>query len=821
MKTLIIGGVAGGATAAARLRRIDKDMEIILVERGEYISYANCGLPYHVSDVIADRNSLLVTTPEVMRARYGVDVRVKNEALKIDKDNKKVEIKNLNTGEVYEESYDNLVISTGSSPLRPPIEGIDNDRIRSLWNVPDTDKIKEIIREKNVKSAVVVGGGFIGIEMAENLNHLGIKTSIVEKLNQVMGNLDYDMAQILHGNINDNGVNLYLGKGVTKFEDKNNGVKIHLDDGNAIEADLVILSIGVRPNSELARDAGLELNQRGGIVVDKYMRTSEKDIYAIGDVVEIEHFVDKTRAMIPLAGPANKQGRLLADTLIGNMKAYHGTQGTSVAQAFDMVAAATGYNEKQLKLKGMKPHEDYEVVFIQQKSHAGYYPGATPLFLKVIFDKKTEQILGAQVVGNDGADKRVDVIATAMRFNAKVTDLMHLELAYAPPFSSAKDPVNMVGYVAENIINGLVNLVPVEEYLEIKDGVVTLDVSEPIEREVKFIEGSIHIPFGQLMDRFGELDPEKTYVLYCGMGVRAYNSARILKMRGFKDVRVLAGGMSMYNAYRFEPVLHDFSDDDSCGCGQVYNGEDIKSEGDVIPVDCSGLQCPGPIMKVNQSMDGLEEGQVIKVSSTDMGFSKDVEAWCNKTGNKLLKKEKDGITNISYIQKGSKLRQVSNTKPSDDMGQTMVVFSGDLDKVLASFIIANGAAALGKPVTMFFTFWGLNALRKDQAVPVKKSFIEKMFGKMMPRGSKKLKLSKMNMAGMGTKMMKKVMNDKNVDSLEELMKAAMDNGVKLVACTMSMDVMGIKEEELIDGVEFAGVASYLGDAYDSQVNLFI
>ena len=817
MKTLIIGGVAGGATAAARLRRVDKNMEIILVERGDYISYANCGLPYHISDIIADRNSLLVTTPEVMRARYKVDVRVKNEVIKIDKVNKKVEIKNLNTGEVYEESYDNLVIATGSSPLRPPIEGIENDKIKSLWNVSDTDKIKEIIKEKNVKSVVVVGGGFIGIEMAENLNHIGIKTSIVEKLNQVMGNLDYDMAQILHGNINDNGVNLYLGKGVTKFEDKNDKVKIHLDDGSAIEADLVILSIGVRPNSELAKEAGLELNQRGGIVVDEYMRTSAKDIYAIGDVVEIEHFVDKTKAMIPLAGPANKQGRLLADTISGNMKAYRGTQGTSVAQIFDMVAAATGYNEKQLKLKGMKAHEDYEIVFIQQKSHAGYYPGATPLFLKVLFDKKTEHILGAQVVGNDGADKRIDVIATAMRFNAKVTDLMHLELAYAPAFSSAKDPVNMVGYVSENIINGLVNLVTVKEYLKIKSDVVTLDVSEPIEREVKYIEGSIHIPFGQLMDRYDELDSEKTYVIYCGMGVRAYNSARILKMRGFNDVRVLAGGILMYNAYRFEPVLHDFSDD----CKYCVDKKEVESAGNVILVDCNGLQCPGPIMKVNKSMEGLKEGQIIKVSSTDMGFSKDVEAWCNKTGNKLLKKEKDGITNISYIQKGSKLRQVSNIQAADDMGQTMVVFSGELDKVLASFIIANGAAALGKPVTMFFTFWGLNALRKDKAVPVKKSFIEKIFGKMMPRGTKKLKLSKMNMAGIGTKMMKKVMNDKNVDSLEDLMKAAMDNGVKLVACTMSMDVMGIKEEELLDGVEFAGVASYLGDAYDSQINLFI
>lgn len=837
MKTVIVGGVAGGATAAARLRRLDGDMEIVLLERGPYISYANCGLPYHVSGVIADREQLLVTKEEVMRERYDVDVRSQNEVLKINPEEKTVEVKNLKTGETYKESYDNLVLSTGSSPLRPPIPGIDSPAVRSLWTIPDMDEIKRMIAENNVRTAAVVGGGFIGVEMAENLHELGIRVTIIEKQEQVMGNLDLEMAKILHKDMNDSGVNLFLGKGVEKFQpegEKGEKVRVFLDDGTSYQWDLVILAIGVRPNSQLAEDAGIALNQRGGIIVDEYMRTGVDGIYAAGDVVQIKHAVDGSDAMIPLAGPANKQGRDLADVIAGTMTPYCGTMGTSVAKVFNLSAAATGYNEKQLKMKGMELHRDYETVMIHQKSHAGYYPGATPLFIKVIYDKNGK-ILGAQAVGHDGADKRIDVIATAMKLGAKVTDLAQLELAYAPPFSSAKDPVNMAGYVAENIITGKVKFMSVQEYDQVKDKVVTLDVTEPAEREIKKIEGSVHIPFGQLRARKDELNREDTIVIYCGMGVRAYNCARILMMAGFSDVYVLAGGLALYGMWKAEMAVYPVEPAEDCGsaggngtAGGGISGAEDELEGlQAIPVDCNGLQCPGPIMKVNTTMKELEPGKVIKVSSTDMGFASDIKAWCEKTGNELVKQEKDGVNSISYIRKNGEdnvpeeKRLGESTAAHDEKGQTMVVFSGDLDKVLASFIIANGAAALGKEVTMFFTFWGLNALRKSGNVPVKKSFIEKMFGMMMPKGSTKLRLSKMNMAGMGTKMMKKVMKDKNVDSLEDLMKAAMENGVKIVACTMSMDVMGIRKEELIDGIEFAGVASYLGDAYDSQVNLFI
>ena len=810
MKVIIIGGVAGGATTAARLRRVNKDAEILVFEKGPYISYANCGLTYHISGVIENRENLLLTTPRDMKLRFNIDVKVENEVIQILPNEKKVKIKDLKSNEIYEENYDKLVISTGSTPLKPPIDGINSDRVKTLWTIPDMDNIKKFISDKNVKDAIVVGGGFIGFKMAENLHHLGINVSIVEKNNQLLSNVDFEMAQFVHQNINSYGVNLYLGKGVTKFEDINNGINIFLDDGTIIKSDMVILSIGIKPNSKLAKEAGINLNNRGGIIVDEYLRTNIEDIYAVGDVIEVDHFIDKEKTMIPLAGPANKQGRLLADTISGNLKSYRGTQGTSIVKAFDLVVAGTGLNEKQLTSKGFVLHRDYETVIIQQNSHAGYYPNATPLTIKVMFDKR-ENILGASIVGMDGVDKRIDVISTVIGLGGKVRDLMNLELAYAPPFSSAKDPVNMVGYVAENIIDGKATFITPKEYDEIKDEVIVLDVRENIEREVDYIENSKHIPYGELRTRYNELDKNKLIIVYCAVGVRAYNSAIILNQKGFTNVKILSGGFGFYKNYKFK-VKNEMKNN-------FVQESKIKEK---IFLDCSGLQCPGPILKLSESIKSLKDGEIIKVAASDMGFCSDVESWCKKTNNFVLKKERDGFKNIVYIQKGSLEKSPDKFEiVQKDEGQTIVVFSGDLDKVLASFIIANGAVSLGKQITMFFTFWGLNALRKNQKVNIKKSFLDKMFCTMMPRGSKKLKLSKMNFGGLGTKMMRKVMNDKNVDSLENLMKSAIKNGVRIVALTMSMDVMGIKKEELIDGIEYAGVASYLSDAHDSKVNLFV
>lgn len=828
-KTVIIGGVAGGATTATRLRRRDESRQIIMFERGDYISYANCGLPYYIGDVIKSRDALLLQTPQAMMNKYDIDVRVSSEVTKIFPQDKKIEVKNNKTGEVYLETYDNLVLATGSSPLKPPIPGIDAPNIFTLWTIPDTDQIKSYLMEKKPKSAAVIGGGFIGLEMAENLHKEGLRVSLIEMQNQVMAPVDLEMANLVHENMSMNQVNLILGDGVKEFHHNHGSTKIQLTSGAVVEADMVILSIGVRPNNELAKQAGLALNKKGGVVVDEYLQTSIPDIYAVGDVIEVDHFVTKDRTMVPLAGPANKQARILADNLVGDKKKYYGTLGTAVAKVFDLDVASVGLNEKQLIAMGKVKNKDYFVALINQKSHAGYYPGATPLTLKMMFDKKGK-IFGGQIVGQDGVDKRIDTLATTMRLNGTIYDLEELELAYAPPFSSAKDPVNMLGFVAENILRGMVSFMDwneVDALLEDqskKNDYIILDVTEEMERMVFAIPGSVHIPLGQLHKRYKELDKNKQIIVYCTIGVRSYNGAKILSQNGFKKVVVLAGGTSFYKSMHYDKRDIQMEPTPKKENPDKEEGNTVKvTNKEVRVLDCCGLQCPGPIMKVHEAISDMKENEILKVSATDMGFAADISSWCRRTGNTLVKTERQNKENIVFIKKGGDACCIEreNKVIETPQGKTIIVFSGDLDKVLASFIIANGAASMGRPVTMFFTFWGLNALRKSDGPSMKKPFMDKMFGSMMPKGSKKLKLSKMHMGGMGTAMMKKVMNDKNVDSLETLMKHAMDKGIRLVACTMSMDIMGIKKEELLDGVEYAGVASYLGDAEESNVNLFI
>ena len=815
-KTVIIGGVAGGASCAARLRRLDADREIVILERGPYISYANCGLPYHVGDVIKNRSALLLMTPERMWERFRIDVRVQNEVTKIDRVKKTVTVRKTETGETYEQPYDDLVIATGSSPLRPRIPGIDTPRIKTLWTVPDTDEIRAMVQSGTLRTAAVIGGGFIGLEMAENLHHAGLQVSLIEALNQVMAPVDFEMAQMLHENIRSHGVKLHLSDGVDSFKEQGEQVVVTLKSGTEVTADLVILSIGVRPNSALARDAGLKLNERGGIVVDEHMRTNDPSVYAVGDVIEVEDFVFKGRTMVPLAGPANKQGRIVADVLAGRDSSYQGTQGSSVAKVFDLTVASTGANEKTLKKRGMEKGRDYESLIITQNSHAGYYPGATPMTLKLLFAPDTGRIFGAQIVGREGVDKRINTIGVTMRLGGTVSDLKDLELAYAPPYSSAKDPVNMVGYVAENIRTGLVKIAPYDAPATDPDAVL-LDVREEAEVMAYAVPNAINISLGALRERLNELDPEKRIIVFCGIGVRAYTGARILNQNGFNNVEVYPGGVRLYQANYPEVEVETIAD---------AKKEDRMEQVTVtnkIRLDCCGMQCPGPIMEVFKSVKDMKDGELLEVSASDPGFAKDIVSWCKRTGNTLVSNEERDGAYVAIIRRGTNAPAVQKAAQADaaPKGKTIIVFDGDMDKVLASFVIANGALAMGRPVTMFFTFWGLTALRKTEKVPVKKSLIEKMFGFMLPRGAGKLKLSKMNMGGMGTAMMQGIMKDKNIDSLETMMKKAMENGVKIIACSMSMDVMGIHPEELIDGMEIGGVGTYLGDAEESDVNLFI
>ena len=815
-KTVIIGGVAGGASCAARLRRLDADREIVILERGAYISYANCGLPYHVGDVIKNRSVLLLMTPERMWERFRIDVRVQNEVTKIDRVKKTVTVRKTETGETYEQPYDDLVIATGSSPLRPRIPGIDTPRIKTLWTVPDMDEIRAMVQSGTLRTAAVIGGGFIGLEMAENLHHAGLQVSLIEALDQVMAPVDFEMAQMLHENIRSHGVKLHLSDGVDSFKEQGEQVVVTLKSGTEVTADLVILSIGVRPNSALARDAGLKLNERGGIVVDEHMRTNDPSVYAVGDVIEVEDFVFKGRTMVPLAGPANKQGRIVADVLAGRDSTYKGTQGSSVAKVFDLTVASTGANEKTLKKRGMEKGADYESLIITQNSHAGYYPGAAPMTLKLLFAPDSGRIFGAQIVGREGVDKRIDTIGVTMRLGGTASDLKDLELAYAPPYSSAKDPVNMAGYVAENIRTGLVRIAPYDAPMTDPEATL-LDVREEAEVMAYAVPNAINIPLGKLRVRMNELDPEKRIIVLCGIGVRAYTAARILDQNGFKNAEVYPGGVRLYQANYPDPEegpIADVKKEVSVEQATITNK---------IRLDCCGMQCPGPIMEVFRSVKEMKDGELLEVSASDPGFAKDIASWCKRTGNTLVSNEERDGAYVATIRRGTNAPAVQKAAQADaaPKGKTIIVFDGDMDKVLASFVIANGALAMGRPVTMFFTFWGLTALRKTEKVPVKKSLIEKMFGFMLPRGAGKLKLSKMNMGGMGTAMMQGIMKDKNIDSLETMMKKAMENGVKIIACSMSMDVMGIHPEELIDGVEIGGVGTYLGDAEESDVNLFI
>ena len=825
-KVIIVGGVAGGASAAARLRRNDENVEIVMFERGEYVSFANCGLPYYIGNVIEDRESLLVETPEDLKKRFKIDVRVSNEVLSIDKENKEVEVVDHKTGETYKESYEKLILSPGSSPLKPPIPGIDAPNIFTIWNIPDTDAIKNYLDSKNVKKATVVGGGFIGLEMAENLRELGFEVSIIELADQVMAPMDYEMAQILHKNITTNGVDLRLNDGVKEFKYNNGITEITLNSGDKLDADIVILSIGVRPNGQLAKECGLEVNKKGGIVVNDNMKTSDKDIYAVGDAVEIEDFVYGGKTMIPLAGPANKQGRIAANNIAGIKDSYKGTQGTSVAKVFDFTVSSTGLNEKTLKGLGKKYNEDYLVAYAHNNNHAGYYPGSSKINMKLIFEKENGKILGVQAVGIDGVEKRVDVIATAMRYNGTVYDLADLELAYAPPYGSAKDPVNMLGFLGENILKGKMDIIQWFELDDLDEDEYTIvDVREEEERDLGFIQNSINISVDELRANIDMLDKNKTIVLYCATGIRAYVATRILLQKGFSKVKNLSGGYITYSDVNFDISSSPLADSEGQPEVDKEMVENIDFDNiEKTSLNCSGLQCPGPIMKVYEKIKTMKHGEYLEVKASDPGFFADIASWCQRTGNTLIKTEKKNKEFVVLLKKGVEVEKEDNTKMQNIIEKTdksMVVFSGELDKALASFIIANGAAAMGRKVTMFFTFWGLNVLRKEEHVPVKKNFMEKMFGAMMPRGINKLKLSKMNMGGMGSAMMKKIMKDKNVDSLEALIKQAQNNGVRMVACTMSMDVMGIKEEELIDGVDYAGVATFLSAAEKSDASLFI
>ncbi len=814
MKVVVIGGVAAGMSCAARTRRLDEKADIVVFERGEHVSFANCGLPYHIGGKIKERDRLLLQTPDSLRKMLNLDVRVGQEVLAIDRQAKCVKVHDLTSDRIYEEDYEKLVLAPGAAPIRPNLPGIEDAPVFVLRNVTDMDRIQEAIAA-GAKSTVVIGGGYIGIEMSENLKELGLDVDLVELADQLMTPLDPEMARPLEDHARMHGVRMHLGVAAAALSKAGDQARVELVDGEMLTADFIVMAVGVRPESRLAAEAGLSIGDQGGIIVNEHLQTSDPDIYAGGDVIEVTEHVTGRPAQIPLAGPANRQGRIIADNLCGRDSVYNTTKGTAVVKVFEMTGGATGATEKRLKSAKRK----YSKLYIHPSGHAGYYPGSSTMHVKVLFDPETGALLGAQVVGFDGVDKRLDVFATALAAGMTVKQLQHLELSYAPPYGSAKDPVNMAGFVASNMMDGIEDVWYAEDYPNGTNVGQLVDVRSKGEYDAWHIPGARNIPLGSLRSSLNKLDSIKPVFVYCRVGFRSYLAQRLLKQRGF-DVKTLSGGTLTFchchssgvcPEVQISPIV-SYAEEEPSVSRPARTGRRID-------LDLSGLQCPGPIRKLAEALKDADPGDEICAVASDPGFATDMPLWCKSSGNTLVSISPRGQQTEAIIRKESP--RPDGVRSPDKKQKTMVVFSGDLDKVLAAFIIANGAVSMGNQMTLFFTFWGLNALRKTAPQAKGKGLLDWMFGLMMPKGARRLKLSKMNMLGAGTAMMKHVMRSKHVDSLPELIQQAIDSGVKIVACSMSMDVMGIKREELIDGIEIGGVAHFLGSSDEANMTLFI
>ncbi|WP_062464969.1 FAD-dependent oxidoreductase [Demequina soli] len=832
MKLIVVGGVAAGASTAARARRLDESAEIVVFERGHHVSFANCGLPYHVGEVISERSRLLLQTPESLRESLDIDVRIATEIVAIDRAAKTVTAREVDTGREYTETYDRLALCMGAEAVRPPLPGIDHPAVEVLRRIGDMDRIKARLDaalaaqkagKRGVVTAVVVGAGYIGLEMAENLHHRGVRVEVVELSDQILPPVDHEIATPVEQHLRMRGIGLHLSTAAAAFQplsdqDGDDRVSVELNSGTVLQADLVILAAGVKPAVELVKAAGIELGQRGGIKVDAHMRTSDPFIYAAGDAVETPHPVLPGSYLAPLAGPANRQARVAAENMCGRDTEYRSTQGTSIVKVFDMVAGGTGATSRQLDAAGV----DYRVVHVHPSGHAGYYPGTAMMHIKLLFSPTDGRVLGAQACGFDGVDKRLDVFAMAIRAGLTVFDLEEQELAYAPPFGSAKDPVNMAGFVAANTIRGDFTLWYAEEW-PLPDGARLVDVRTPEEYGIHHLPGAESVPLATFRDAVkGWTDKDQPIRLYCAVGFRSYLAHRILVQNGFTDVATLSGGSTTFghvhddpaDQYTAQPPMESYAEKVSVASAVA------AATGQLTDLDCTGLACPGPIMRLSGAMKEAGVGDEIRVTVSDPGFALDGPAWASKNGHTLVSMDPKGAGFVATFRKGG----VAPVAPSGGAGGnklSMVVFSGDLDKQLAAFIIANGALAMGQEVSLFFTFWGLNALRRTDPPKRDKSVMDTMFGMMMPRGAEKLTLSQMHMAGAGTAMIKNVMKQHDVQSLPELIRSAQDNGARLLGCTMTMDLLGMAPSDLLDGVELAGVATFLGEAQESGTTLFI
>lgn len=806
MKYVIVGGVAAGASAAARLRRLDEKAGIVLFEKGAEISYANCGLPYHVGGVIKDRERLSVMPPEKFAAWFNADVRTKSEVVSVDRAAKRVTVRGP-AGE-YAEPYDRLLLATGATPAGDAYSDAEHPRVAHLWTIADMDRV--LAKLGSARKVAVVGAGFIGVELVENLVERGLEVVLIQRGGHVLPIFDREMAQPLAAELRSLGVEILFDRMVSAYNERPDRLELVLDDGKVVPADLAVVSTGVRPQSDLAKNAGLQLGPRGHIVVDESLRTSDPDIFAAGDVIEVVDPIFGGKTAISLAGPANKQGRIAADNMAGGSSAYKGTLGASVVKVGALTAASVGSTEERLAASG----RTFRKIYIHPSSAASYYPGAARLSMKLLFgDDGT--IFGAQLVGSKGVDKRIDTIAQAMRNGRKAPDLGELELAYAPPYSSAKDPVNFLGFVAENVLTGKSDVVSADA---IPADAQIIDVREPVESELGSIPGSINIQLADLRNRMGELAKDRFYVTCCAVGLRGYLAERILKQNGFK-VANLSGGMATWKLYHPEPLPQAAPDPAPSPARAPAAAGPISTT-----LDVRQLPCPGPVVQLKATFKGAEAGFSVRLTA-DASFEADLRRWCASNGCTVNDFAKSGGSLAATLVKDGSDASAAPTASAGSPGPhsvALVVFSNDLDKVLAALVLANGLAASGAEVGIFFTFWGLTVLRKNPAPSVRKNLVSRMFGWMLPTGATKLALSKMHMLGMGTGLMKGIMKKQNIMSLPELIRSAKSAGVKFIACDMAMGVMGITREELIDEVdEVAGVAAFAELARKSNNTLFI
>lgn len=838
MKLVVVGGVAAGASVAARARRLDESAEIIVFERGHHVSFANCGLPYHVGEVITDRSRLLLQTPESLRESLNIDVRVGTEVISIDREARTVVVREVDSGIESTESYDSLALCAGAEPLRPPLPGIGLPGIHVLRRIGDMDAIKASLdAELDAARAgtrgpvhcVVIGAGYIGLEMAENLAHRGAVVDVVEMADQILPPLDHELSVPVERHLRSRGIGLHLSTAAAAFTEREAGrITVELTNSTSLAADLVILSAGVRPSIELAVEAGIEIGPRGGIVVDTHMRTSDPHIWAAGDSVETPHTVLPGNWLAPLAGPANREARVAAENICGRTTEYRSTQGTSIVKVFDMVAGGTGATERQLIAADLP----YRAVHVHPSGHAGYYPGTAMMHLKVLFAPDTGRILGAQAAGFDGVDKRLDVLATALRAGLTVWDLEELELAYAPPFGSAKDPVNMAGFVATNVLLGDLVLWYAQDYPAATAGSRIIDVRTTEEFAIWHLPGAENVPLGTIREACANWDLATPLRLYCAVGFRSYLAQRILVQRGFTDVATLSGGSETFRAWHElapdtaepTPAVTNYAEALDLRAASASAAVLSTGTGVEIDLDCTGLACPGPIMKMSKTMETLAVGDDVVVHVSDPGFASDAPVWAKRNGHQLLSITPEGPGYVATMRKGGAAVAVTGVGVpaiASTPKVSFVVFSGDLDKLIAAFIIANGALAMGEEVSMFFTFWGLNALRRHNPPKRKRAAMDAMFATMMPSGADKLSLSTMNMLGAGTAMIKGVMKKNSVQTLPELIAAAQAGGARIIGCTMTMDLLGIAPSDLLDDVELGGVATFLGEAAESTTTLFI